>query len=209
MAQDIIPITDDISYLPASTAPLSCDVVFIKSSGCTWIFDVGACPDAACAINGISGKKNIVISHFHQDHTGNLPLVSYDNLFVSGYTEKHVHAGTVISDQAFFDDVKVFPMPSSHAKGCLALVHGDYAFLGDGAFCKYKGNSRLYNVQILNDMISFMENLPCKYFALDHEKKFIQQKEMMIAIYKKIYSNRKQGEPYINVNGFFSDRDFL
>lgn len=88
---NLISITQNISYLPLTTNPLSCDVVFIKTEKSTWIYDVGSSKDALDAINEVSGKKNIVISHFHPDHIYNLfnKNLKYDNLFVSKYTKKY------------------------------------------------------------------------------------------------------------------------
>ena len=103
-----------------------------------------------------------------------------------------------------FDDIQIVPMPSCHAKGCLAMICGDYAFLGDGVFCKYKGEHHLYNQQVLKTMIEFLEALPCKYVALDHEENFIQHRRSVILIYKDIYSRRKPDEPFINVDDFFN-----
>ncbi len=200
----IITLTDRISYLPATQVPFSCDIGFIKAPDCTWIFDVGIGPGAVNAINSIQGKENIVISHFHPDHIVNLPLVKYDELFVSPNTKKYTCTGTILTASAQFDDVKILPMPSSHAKGCLALVCGDYAFLGDGAFCKYKGMHHIYNVQILKEMIDFLEKIKCRYFCLSHEKNFVQNRESVIGIYKDIYARRKENDPYINVDDYFS-----
>lgn len=204
----IITLTERISYLPATQVPFSCDIGFIKaqdpSQDLTWIFDVGIGPGAVNAINSIQGKKNIVISHFHPDHIVNLPLVKYDQLFVSPNTKKYTHTGTVLSAPVQFDDVQILPMPSSHAKGCLALVCGDYAFLGDGAFCKYKGIHHIYNAQILKEMIEFLEKLECRYFCLSHENNFVQNRNSVIAIYKDIYSRRKENDPFINVDDYFS-----
>ncbi len=203
-SSQIVTLTDRISYLPATFKPFCCDVVFIRGNDCTWVFDVGTGEKAAEAVNSVQGKKNIVLSHFHPDHIANLPHVSYENLYVSGYTKKYTFSGTVISNPTDFDDIQIVPMPSCHAKGCLAMICGDYAFLGDGAFCKYKGEHHLYNQQVLKTMIEFLEALPCKYVALDHEENFIQHRRSVILIYKDIYSRRKPDEPFINVDDFFN-----
>ncbi|MCR4735560.1 MAG: MBL fold metallo-hydrolase [Treponema sp.] len=207
MSSKIKHLTEKISFLPASQVPFSCDIVFIKSKDVTWIFDVGLGPEALKAISNIEGKKNIVISHFHPDHIMNLPLVKYDNLYVSRYTQKYTHSGIILEEALSFEDVKILPMPSSHAKGCLVLLCGEYAFLGDGAFCKYKGSHHLYNVQLLKEMIDFLKSLDCKYFCLSHEKNFVQNKESVIAIYEDIYRRKEEGNPYINVDDFFTSTE--
>ena len=82
ISDKIVTLTDTISYLPATEEPFSCDIGFVKTDDCTWIFDVGVGEAAAQAINAVQGKKKIVLSHFHPDHITNLPLVSYDELYV-------------------------------------------------------------------------------------------------------------------------------
>ena len=202
----IVKLTDRISYLPATMEPFSCDIGFVKTPDCTWIFDVGVGEEAVRAINAVEGKKKIVISHFHPDHIKNLPLVSYDELYVSRNTRRYTGCGTVLETAAEFDGVSVLPMPSSHAKGCLVLVAGEYAFLGDGAFCTMKENKHVYNVQLLGEMVPFLDSLDCKYFCLSHEQLFVQNKNDVMAIYHEIYSRRKNLEPgnfLINVDDYF------
>lgn len=97
--------------MPSETTPLSADVYAIRGDAAWWIFDVGACDEAADFINnlpcGVSVespfegtalhlhqdaaplKKNIVISHFHRDHFFNLSRVKFDNLYVGRETYRH------------------------------------------------------------------------------------------------------------------------
>lgn len=65
-------LTGQVARLPAAEAPLSADVGLVQTDGMLWIYDVGASPAAADAINGLPGKKTVVLSHFHPDHMGNL-----------------------------------------------------------------------------------------------------------------------------------------
>lgn len=62
-------ISDKISYIPATENPLSADIGIIRDGRQTWLFDVG---NGTAAIDGLSGSFQVVLSHFHQDHTGNL-----------------------------------------------------------------------------------------------------------------------------------------
>ena len=204
----LIELTPEISYLPSVENPISSDVVFIKPAGSeiTWIFDTGANSEAAELINSVEGKKNIVISHFHPDHILNLLKVKYDNLYVTKYTKKYTRAGTVIdSDCDFPDGIKLFQIPSSHSKGCLAIEYKNYAFLGDATYCKFRLKAREYNVQLLEQMIKKMEELQATDFCLSHDKGFVQPKESVLRIYRKILGRRKAGNPTINVNDFFNE----
>lgn len=200
-------LSENMSYLPAVAEPLSCDVVFIKTNKATWIFDTGTNEEALSEINRIDGSKNIVISHFHYDHISNLPKAEYTNLYVSKNTKKYTKDGTVVEGTLIFNEepqIKIVELPSSHAKGCLALICGDYAFLGDGTYCKPVLGHHTYNAQLLLEMIKTMESLDVKYFCLSHDKNFVQRKESVIALYKDIYKRRKSDNPIIDVEDFFN-----
>ena len=204
----LVEITPEISYLPSVESPLSSDVVFIKPAGSdtTWIFDVGTSSEAAELINAVEGKKNIVISHFHPDHILNLLKVKHDKLYVTKYTKKYTRGGNIIEEEQIFPDgVKVFPIPSSHSKGSLALEYKDYVFLGDATYCKFRIKAREYNVQLLEQMIKKMEEISAQNFCLSHDKGFIQPKENVLRIYRNILARRKAGNPTINVNDFFNE----
>lgn len=203
----MIELTEHIKYLPATKKPFSCDVVFIKTDNATWIFDVGMSGEAAEQINSIEGKKNIVISHFHPDHILNLARIKYDELYVSPYTKKYTLKGTPVTETQLFQEepqIKIMELPSSHAKGCLMLICEDYAFLGDGSYCKEKIGHHSYNAQKLKEMIDVMESLDVKYFGLSHDRIFCQKKESVVALYKDIYKRRRPDSPIIDVEDFFN-----
>lgn len=214
----LINLTQNISYIPSSTKPFSCDVVFIKGRKFTWIFDCGTTKEIADEINKIQMPKNIVISHFHPDHILNLTRINYDNLYVSKYTKKYTFKGTVLESDFFAQDflagstsqnddknqIKIFHLPSSHAKGCLCLACGDYCFMGDGTYAKELIGNHYYNAQLLLQMINVMEKIDVKYFCLSHDKNFVQNKETVLALYKDIYKRRQEGNPKISVEDFFN-----
>ncbi len=204
----LINLTPEISYLPSVESPISSDVVFIKPQGSdtTWIFDTGTCSEAAELINAVEGKKNIVISHFHPDHILNLLKVKYDKLYVTKYTKKYTRAGEIVDGELLFpDDIKISQFPSSHSKGALILEYKDYAFLGDATYCHFRLTAREYNVQLLEQMIKKMEEITAPNFCLSHDKGFVQPKESVLRIYRKILARRKNGSPTINVNDFFNE----
>lgn len=204
----LINLTPEISYLPSVESPISSDVVFIKPQGSdtTWIFDTGTCSEAAEFINAVDGKKNIVISHFHPDHILNLLKVKYDKLYVTKYTKKYTRVGEIVDGELLFPDgIKISQIPSSHSKGALILEYKDYAFLGDATYCHFRLTAREYNVQLLEQMIKKMEEITAPNFCLSHDKGFVQPKESVLRIYRKILARRKNGSPTINVNDFFNE----
>ena len=204
----LINLTPEISYLPSVESPISSDVVFIKPQGSdtTWIFDTGTCSEAAEFINAVEGKKNIVISHFHPDHILNLIKVKYDKLYVTKYTKKYTRVGEIVDGELLFPDgIKISQIPSSHSKGALILEYKDYAFLGDATYCHFRLTAREYNVQLLDQMIKKMEEITAPNFCLSHDKGFVQPKESVLRIYRKILARRKNGSPTINVNDFFNE----
>ena len=204
----LINLTPEISYLPSVESPISSDVVFIKPQGSdtTWIFDTGTCGEAAELINAVDGKKNIVISHFHPDHILNLLKVKYDKLYVTKYTKKYTRVGEIVDGELLFPDgIKISQIPSSHSKGALILEYKDFAFLGDATYCHFRLTAREYNVQLLEQMIKKMEEITAPNFCLSHDKGFVQAKESVLRIYRKILARRKNGSPTINVNDFFNE----
>ena len=198
----LIEITKNISYLPASENPLSSDVVFITKENKTYIFDVGANDEAAELINGIADEKIVVISHFHQDHAANVGRIKFDQLYASKETIKHTHTGSVISDTVVFDDdITALTVPSSHAKGCVIVVCGDFAFLGDCAYAGFKHGKRLYNVYQLGQLIKLLEGLDVKYFGMSHYKNFIYEKETVLTMLGEQYAKRTAGCDFIEAIG--------
>ena len=130
----IVKLTDRIRYLQMSNDPLSADVIAVRGDSAWWIFDVGACDDAAQFINelphifvddaanlakrdnGVRLAKNVVISHFHRDHLLNVQRMcggeislDIDALYVGAYTSKTFGeiegvAKNVVMEPLAFDD---------------------------------------------------------------------------------------------------------
>lgn len=208
---ELVKLTENISYLPACTQPLSCDVVLIKTKKATWVFDTGVCLEAAELINSIEGPKKIVLSHFHADHITNLNAIKFneeqDELYVSTFTKKYTGRGTVVEQEISFDEepeIKIIPIPSSHSKGCLALLCQNYCFMGDATYCLEKRHAHSYNVQLLKELIDTMEKIDCQYFCLDHSNIFAQPRKIVLTLYKRIYEKRNPKESFILVEDFFN-----
>ena len=83
----ITRLDDNISYIEPTVNPLSANVVIINGKDAVWLYDVGSHPDIPDMLydyitkskvtvdDEVSLRKkkiNIVLSHFHPDHTGNL-----------------------------------------------------------------------------------------------------------------------------------------
>lgn len=233
-----VEISEKIEYITSGENPLSSDVVFIKGDKAIWIFDVGANDEAFNAIAEIISDAdrekdvNIVISHFHRDHMGNLERIAKIptvgncvNLYVSKYTYKHCNIGTVVEEDIIINDgvkIHIFPMPSSHSKGCLCLEADDEAvFIGDAIYPAYKSiededsgkmsacydkfenrgeyrkQHKVYNVQHLKQQIDILKSLEAKKIYLAHEKKPLVRREIIVVFLERIYKKREQGNPFI------------
>lgn len=198
---NIITITEDISYLPSGTNPLSSDVIFINTHDYMFIFDTGSSDAAKSAINSVPKKKLVILSHFHKDHTANVPYISFDKLFCSKETFKHINTGIVVNEPLKMEasiDITILPLPSTHAKGSLILCYkNEYAFLGDALYTAAVNGIPAYNCQLLKQMTDMLSALNVKYFALSHDKKFIYTKEEVLSDLKKIYNRRDKNDNYI------------
>lgn len=208
-------ISPKISYLPASEPPLSADVGVISANNTVWIYDVGSNDEAASLINGIKGKNKeirIVISHFHADHIANISrlyLLSCDKIYCGGFTRKKLGGIEnteiiVVDKDLYFDEgVHLFPVPSSHAKGCVGLETDGYAFLGDSTYCEVKNGKVAYNAGQLQGLIKTLKALDADKVLLSHNEPFVCGKEEKISELEKIYSLRKKEEPYIYLKGSY------
>ncbi len=160
-------INDYISYIPSCEVPISGEVGVIYGKKTTYLFDVGSTYECLDFLYSLKGKMQIVISHFHGDHTwwltkhragekGMLPgdtisltyePVKYEKLYIGKSTEKYLPDGQIVMEPVIIEDetpsgqplkLEIIPMPSSHTKGSLALVVNDeYVFMGDATYCKY------------------------------------------------------------------------
>lgn len=190
-------ITENISFLEASESPLSADVGIIRENGAVWLFDVG---NGADHLPDPSQKYHVVLSHFHADHIGNLDLVPTEALFVSRETFRHTHRGTVVDQSVSIGRLRLFPLPSSHAKGCLGLeVDGLYAFVGDALGGRSKNGSYTYNAQLLQEEIGVLKSLTAPYLLVSHHTGLVRDRLEAIAELEAIYKTRKPGETEIIV----------
>lgn len=193
-------ITDKIACLPATEALLSADVGIIRCDDRLWIFDVGSSDEAVAAVNALEDKKNIVLSHFHPDHTGNIDRVTYGALYAGAFTCRRLGVGTEVTGHLYFKNgIHLFPLPSSHAKGCVGLEYEGYAFLGDATYSTIKNSRTAYNAGVLKEMIAVLKSLQADWFLLSHGEPFAKPKAEVVAQLEEIYALRDRQEPYIFV----------
>lgn len=187
-----------LSFLPASEEPLSADVYFIKGKEYNYIVDVGNNEEAFKAVSEC-GNRRVIITHFHEDHMGNLPKldIADDDLFVGSYTAKVCKRGTVVREKVSFSDgplVEIIPMPSSHAKGCLCvLLDHDILLMGDSF---YGHIDRGYNVSLLYDQMKAIRELEFTTAIMSHDTR-THSKKKLIRLLEMYYSRRVPGRDYI------------
>lgn len=150
-----VEVSERIEYIEGQENPISSEVVIVKGDNATWIYDVGTSDEAFDAISELildmdSGRDvNIVISHFHKDHMGNLDRIAKIpvtgkcvNLYVSSYTYERSKTGIIVDNDITIDDgvkIHIFKMPSTHSKGCLCMeAGGEVVCVGDAVFPAYK-----------------------------------------------------------------------
>ena len=117
-------------------------------------------------------------------------------------TYKHTHIGSILEDDVYIEDGKsvlhMFPLPSSHAKGSIALeVNNEYCFLGDGLYAMQKGFQSLYNTGILKEEIEVLKKVKAKNFMCSHKTPFGRSKAGVIRWLESIYDKRTKDNPYI------------
>lgn len=194
-------LSERISYLPAGSVPLSSDIGLIHGDKCEWIFDVGNNEEAVRVIQGIYREKNIILSHFHEDHTGNLERITYKEIYCGDYTRKKLGRGTTVKEPLTFEDgvkITIFPIPSSHVKGAVGIEADEqFAFLGDAIYSMVKNGRTAFNVTLLQEMLSVLESLKAEHFLLSHDTTFVKSKTAVVKGLTALYKMRKQGEPYL------------
>ncbi len=174
-----------ISYLTPTEHPLSANVVIIEGDAFLWGYDVGNHP----AVPEILQKKvktdrkkiRVILSHFHPDHIGNLSEISCEAVYQGKNTFRYTKTGTVIEEDTWFQDgdvrLHLFPIPSSHAKGSLALeVDETWCFLGEAAYATQKTVRPYIMPERLLAEIRVLKNVRAPYFLLSHSEPFQQNK---------------------------------
>jgi glyoxylase-like metal-dependent hydrolase (beta-lactamase superfamily II) len=192
----MIVVNEYLSHLECSEEPLSADVYLIRGDKYTYVVDVGNCAAALNLIESVD-RKQIIITHFHPDHMGNLQNLEVDekSLYVGDYTGKVLGYGRVVKEPVLIRDgveVKICPIPNSHAKGALCVLTGQYLLVGDSIYCSSKG----YNVSLLHDEIDFLKNLDFRYLLMSHDNTVYEKAEILERL-QRYYGQRGKDDPYI------------
>lgn len=203
MVSQRIQISDTISYWKATEKPLSADVGVVEGDKYIWLFDVGDGEEAYECIHSLSRPINLIVSHFHKDHIGNVGKIDYQNLYQGAHTLKYTHAGEVVRGDIWIEDgvkIHLFELPSSHAKGCIGMeVNEEYAFLGDAVYCTMKDGKSAYNANLLAEQIRVLRSLEAKYFLLSHRGRLACKKEVVLRQLESIYAKRDVKSAWIFV----------
>lgn len=203
-------ITDYFSYITPTTEPLSANVSIVEGEKYLWVYDVGShseIPNMLLRLSEEKGKEiQIVLSHFHPDHISNLEYIQYAGLYQGKNTYKYTHTGEIVEYEMHIDDscvnLNIFPMPSSHAKGSLALMVNDkYCLLGDALYPTHKGNKTVYNTGFLKQQIDILKNIAAPYVLISHRESFVQKKQAVITWLENVYLMREKNEPWIELKG--------
>lgn len=192
-----IVINEKISYIECSDDPLSADIGIVRDGNEVWLYDVGS-DDRA--VSELTGNYKIVLSHFHQDHTGNMGKLRIKEVFVSDETKRHVHMGTIADRDICIGNLHIFPLPSSHCKGCLGLeVDGTYAFVGDALYSKFRAGYYIFNAQLVKEEIEVLKKLKAPYLLVSHFKGLVRRRDEVIAELEELYRHRDKNSPEIKV----------
>ena len=192
-----IVINEKISYIECSEDPLSADIGIIRDGDAVWLYDAGS---DERAVSELTGKYNVVLSHFHQDHTGNLGKLSIKEAFVSDETKRHVQMGTVADRDIYIGNLHIFPLPSSHCKGCLGLeVDETYAFVGDALYSKFRDGYYIFNAQLVKEAIAVLKKLKAPYLLVSHFKGLVRRRDEVIAELTELYQYRDKNSAEIKV----------
>ena len=190
-------INEKISYIECSDDPLSADIGIIRDGDAVWLYDVGS---DERAISELTGNYNVVLSHFHQDHTGNIGKLNIKEAFVSPETKRHVQMGTVADKDIYIGNLHIFPLPSSHCKGCLGLeVDETYAFVGDALYSKARDGYYIFNAQLVKEEIAVLKQLKAPYLLVSHFKGMVRRRDEVIAQLEELYRSRDKNSPEIKL----------
>ena len=191
----------DFGRLPMSTDPLSADVFIIHGQRCTYFIDCGSCDAALDFILSVDGSRNLVLTHFHADHSDNMKRFregTFETVYGGKKTIERIGCGTIVNTELELEEgIRIIPITNCHAKGSLAVeLDGEYLFTGDALCGCDTPQGYGYNAGMLLSTIRELEKCKAKYIVPSHSTQ-IRPKDEVLTELRKIYSERKGNDPYI------------
>ena len=211
----LVTYSDRISYITPDESLICSSIGIVRGDNYSILIDIGASkPQLGILKDGLANgliKNNIqdvVITHFHPDHTSNLSELENIKTICSKNTSRYIKADLIIDKQTDLDlkntSVKIIPLPSVHAKGSLAIyVEEDKAmFIGDALCMKEKDYKPFTNKDITLNMINTLRSYPIQKYFLGHEDGTISTSQIN-AYLDQIYLECKQSK---STDVFLSDK---
>ena len=177
-----------IKHLSASNEPLSADVYLIDGNKYCYVYDVGNNDESLSIIEGISKDKVIILSHYHQDHVGNVDKLQFRELYVGNLTYETIGKGTVVEDSYMIHDgitIEIKHCPSPHVSGSLIVtINKEYTLIADLYFTR-----QVYDTALASEMLNTLESIDTKYFVVSHQvETSIFEKEYLINELKEYFN---------------------
>lgn len=194
-------ITPELAYLPATERPLSADVFLAEHDGQRFAYDAGASDEAAELLRAAEPAA-LILSHFHADHSGNLARLSFPTVYTGALRERHYENQIIVEEPKLLcsdGTLRLIPTPSSHSKGSLLFLAGEYLLTGDALYNRWKDGRALYNVQRLRAIIDNIEHSGCRYVIESHRAEPVCTAEEALVFLRGIYARRRPGESVIEL----------
>ena len=162
-------IGEKIKYLPATNDPLSADVYLIDGDKYCYIYDVGNNENSLQYINQLGKEKVVILSHYHEDHTGNIEGIHYHDLYVGKKTHEVIGKGIIVKDKLTINDgvkIDVIHCTSPHTDGSLIItVDNEYTLIADLYFTRPP-----FDKAKALKMIESLKMIDTKYFVISHQE---------------------------------------
>jgi glyoxylase-like metal-dependent hydrolase (beta-lactamase superfamily II) len=175
-------LTEHIYVLPGhDNAGPNPKIVLLTGKESSLLVDVSNDPKqldemlAFCKKEGLSAVKFVALTHFHDDHIGNLIYLPSDiELLASKNTARYVNRPvSVLEKDTILDlggySISLILVPSLHAKGCLDVLAEHYLFVGDSLYYRQSGSSYYYNPQIAYEMEKKVASIPFEIAVSAHD----------------------------------------
>ena len=179
-------INDYLQYIEPSQVPFSSAVYIIKGDNNSYIYDVGRDPENLPILSEIKNKV-VVLSHFHGDHSDNLPKVEYKQLYTGDTCAEMLGRGHVVRDVLNLNDgveLCIRHCPSVHTGGSLILtVNKEYCMLGD-----VYHHRATFDSETAWQMLAVLKRIKCKYFLVAHGDELCIPKEELIRQLEEEYN---------------------